>query len=281
LPGLDQEAIALTTSETSPEMLPWQALPEPAPMPRADHSGFAMLNGIRLYHAIFNASAGNPVLLLHGGMGNSDHWGNQVAMLMQRRRVIVVDSRGHGRSTSGGGEPLSYRLMAADIVGLLAHLAIDRVAIVGWSDGGIIGLEMAIAHRGRVSRLWAEGASSNPAALKEPHDVPILRAMAERAAADYARLSPTPEALAEFKREIRAMWSSEPDFQPEDLASIAAPTAIVAGEHDELVKRENTEEMARLIPGARLIILPGVSHFGLWQDPAGYNAALAGFLDRT
>jgi pimeloyl-ACP methyl ester carboxylesterase len=77
------------------------------------------------------------------------------------------------------------------------------------------------------------------------------------------------------------MWSSQPDFEPEALASIAVPTAIVAGEHDELVKRENTEDIARLIPGARLVILPGVSHFGLWQDPAGYNAALLSFLDGT
>ncbi len=75
------------------------------------------------------------------------------------------------------------------------------------------------------------------------------------------------------------MWKAEPNFTPAELAAIAAPTAIVASEYDEMVRRENSEEMARLIPGARLIILPGVSHFALWQDPSGYNAALTDFLD--
>jgi pimeloyl-ACP methyl ester carboxylesterase len=74
------------------------------------------------------------------------------------------------------------------------------------------------------------------------------------------------------------MWSAEPNFTADDLGRIAVPTAIVAGEHDELVRRDNTEEMARLIPGGRLVILPEVSHFGLWQDAAGYNAALLEFL---
>jgi len=267
-------------AEPAGEGPPWQSLPEPAPMPRPDRSGHAPVNGIGIYYAIFNASRGDPVLLLHGGLGNADHWGNQVPALMARRTVIVADSRGHGRSTRGR-ELISYRQMASDVVALLTHLAIDTVAIAGWSDGGIVGLEIAISYPQRLSRLWAEGANSNPGALKDPHGIPTLRAMAKRASNEYACLSPTPDAFPEFKHEIVAMWSSQPDFKPEALASIAVPTAIVAGEHDELVKRENTEEIARLIPGARLVILPGVSHFGLWQDPAGYNAALLSFLDGT
>jgi len=258
----------------------WQSLPEPDPMPKPDRSGHAPVNGIGMYYAIFNASGGDPVLLLHGGMGNADHWGNQVPALAARRTLIVADSRGHGRSTRDR-EPISYRLMASDVAALLTHLAIDKVALAGWSDGGIIGLEIAISRPQRLSRLWAEGANSNPGGLKDPHGIPTLRAMARRASVEYARLSPAPDAFSDFKHEIRAMWSSQPDFKPADLAGIAVPTAIVAGEHDELVKRENTEEVARLIPGARLVILPGVSHFGLWQDPVGYNAALLSFLDGT
>jgi pimeloyl-ACP methyl ester carboxylesterase len=249
-------------------------------MPRPDRSGLAPVNGIGLYYAVFNANAGAPVLLLHGGMGNADNWGNQVGVLGERRTVIVVDSRGHGRSARGD-QSLGYSLMASDAAALLAYLRIDKVAIAGWSDGGIIGLEMAITYRDRVSRLWADGANSNPGALKQPHDASILRDETRRAAAEYARLSPTPQAFGELKREVRAMWSREPNFAPGDLAAIDVPTAIVAGEHDELISRENTEEMARLIPGARLIILPAVSHFGLWQDQAGYNAALLDFLDEA
>jgi len=270
----------VTMLEKSPAVRPWQSLPEPDPMPAPDRSGHAPVNDIRLYYAIFNTDAGSPVLLLHGGMGNSDHWGNQVAVLMRQRTVIVVDSRGHGRSTRGE-ETLGYGLMASDSVALLSYLGIDRVAVAGWSDGAIVGLAMAMSHRDRLSRLWAEGANSNPAALRYPDDNTILRAETKRAAAEYALLSPTSDRFDVLKREVRAMWSREPNFTPGELAAITAPTAIAAGEHDELISRANTEEMARLIPGARLVILPTVSHFGLWQDPAGYNAALLGFLDAT
>lgn len=258
----------------------WQTLPEPARMPEPDVAGRAPVNGISLYYAIFNRSAGDPVLLLHGGMGNGEHWGNQVPVLMKRHKLIVVDSRGQGRSTRTP-EPLGYRLMAADALALLDHLGIDRAAIVGWSDGAITGLQLAITHPARLSRLWAEGANSNPAALMHPRGVATLRAMAERASRDYARLSSTPEDAAVVREGILAMWSTEPDFTAGDLAKVSVPAAIVAGEHDELVRREDTEEMARLIPGARLVILPDVSHFGLWQDAGGYNAALVNFLDET
>ncbi len=256
---------------------PWLTLPAPAPLPKPDKGGHARVNGIDLYHAIFAAGRGDPVLLLHGGMGSADDWGNQVPALSGRHTVIAMDSRGHGRSTRGD-QPIGYRLMAADVVGLLDHLAIDRVAIAGWSDGGIIGLELAMSHPQRLTRLWAEGANSTPSGLKDPRGTATAEAAGRRAALDYARLSPTPERFQEFRREILAMWASQPDFKPGDLAGIATPTAIVAGEHDEFVKRENMVEMARLIPGARLIVLANASHFGLWQNPAAYNEALARFL---
>src|SRR4051794_11474458 len=157
----------------------WQTLPEPASLPKPDQTGWAPINGIRMYYAIFNSAGRDPVLLLHGGMGNADHWGNQVPALMRRYKGIVAGSRGQGRSTRTS-ERLSYRLMAADIVALLDYLDVGKVAIAGWSDGAIIGLEIAIAHPGRLSGLWAEGANSNPDALMHPHGVATLRAMAER-----------------------------------------------------------------------------------------------------
>jgi pimeloyl-ACP methyl ester carboxylesterase len=143
-------------------------------MPKSDRAGHAQVNGIDLYFAIFNDAGSDPVLLLHGGMGNADDWGNQVPALMERQTVIVADSRGHGRSTHGNA-PISYRLMASDVVALLTYLAVDKVAIAGSSDGGIIGLEIAISYPQRLSRLWAEGANSNPGALKDPHGIATLR----------------------------------------------------------------------------------------------------------
>ena len=260
------------------ELPRWQTLPQPSSMPRPDEEGYAPVNGIRMYYAVFNAGGADPVILLHGGMGTAENWGNQIPALIGRHRVIVTDGRGHGRSTRTSAA-FSYRLMASDVIALLDQLGVARVAVVGWSDGGIVALQIAISAPERVSRLWVDGANSNPAGFKDPGDLPILKIAGERALRDYKRLSQTPTDFLQFRQEILAMWKTEPNFTPAELARIAAPTAIVAPEHDEIVRRENSEEMARLIPGARLIVLPGVSHFALLQDPSGYNTALTDFLD--
>src|SRR5204863_8310683 len=89
----------------------WQALPEPTSLPEPDQTGRAPVNGIEMHYAVFNSTGGDPVLLLHGGLGSADNWGNQVPALMRRHKVIVADSRGQGRSTRTS-ERLSYRLMA-------------------------------------------------------------------------------------------------------------------------------------------------------------------------
>src|SRR5262249_29475756 len=109
----------------------WQQLPEPKPLPDPASSGYAWINGIQLYFETFGE--GDPVLLLHGALGNADYWGNQVPALAKKYRVIVIDARGHGRSTRDG-KLFSYRLFAADVIALLDLLKIDKVSIIGWSD---------------------------------------------------------------------------------------------------------------------------------------------------
>lgn len=92
----------------------WKMLPEVPAMPKADKSGIAAVNNISLYYGIFNLKGKEPVLLLHGGFVSSDVWGFEVPLLMKTHQVIVLDSRGHGRSTMGD-QPLSYELMANDV----------------------------------------------------------------------------------------------------------------------------------------------------------------------
>lgn len=134
----------------------WQTLPEPAPMPKADESGYAPVNGIQMYYAVYGK--GDPVLLIHGGLGHADIWSSQVAELARTHKVIVADSRGHGRSTRTE-EPFGYDLMASDYVALLDHLKIGKTALVGWSDGGIIGIDLAMNHPDRLTRVFAQAAN--------------------------------------------------------------------------------------------------------------------------
>jgi pimeloyl-ACP methyl ester carboxylesterase len=257
----------------------WKTLPPPAALPMAAESGLAPVDDIQMWYAVFNKGGGNPVLLIHGGTSNAETWGNQVPVLARNHEVILGESRGHGRSTRSN-KPYSYQLMADDYIGLLDYLKVDKVALVGWSDGGIIGLDIAMRHRERLSKLWAYGANTNVAGLKEGFDKnPVFSKAIELQGKQYQRLSPTPNGFDDFVAAISQMWNTQPDYKPEQLATIKTPTMIVDGEYDEGIKREHTEEIAHQIPGAKLLILPGVSHFGHWQNPALYNKELTAFLD--
>jgi pimeloyl-ACP methyl ester carboxylesterase len=102
-----------------------------------------------IYHAIYGE--GPLVTLLHGGLANADYWGLQVSALMVHHTVVVMDSRGHGRSTRDA-RPFSYDLMADDVVALMDALGLPKANIVGWSDGGTIGFDLAMRYPSRVGR---------------------------------------------------------------------------------------------------------------------------------
>jgi len=258
---------------------PWKTVPDPPALPQADESGLALVNDIKMHYEIYNAAGEDPVILLHGGLGSTLNWGFQVPALMKNHKVIAADSRGHGRSTRSA-QPFGYRLMASDVLALMDFLKIDKVSIVGWSDGGIIGIDIAINNPERLEKLFAHGANYNVSGVKPTVETdPVFGVAVQKAAENYARLSPTPNEFETFVKEISAMWFSQPDYKPEELGKITAPTVIADGQYEEAIKPEHTAELAKLIPGAKLVILPNVSHMGLWQDPEAFNQAVTGFLD--
>jgi len=255
----------------------WAQLPPTPDLPKPERSGFAAVNGIRLWYAVFGA--GSPVILVHGGMGNSNYWGLQIPALARRFQVIVLDSRGHGRSTRNN-ETITYHLMATDVVALMDALHVPKAALVGWSDGAIIGLDIAIHHPDRLTKLFAFAANSDSSALKDVDKDPLFNAYFSRTEEEYKKLSPTPTELKVFLEELDKMWTTEPHFSDDQLRSIKVPTWIVDGDRDEVIKREDTDHMAALIPGAGELILPEVSHFALLQDPGQFNDVLLRFLSR-
>ncbi|MCX7305380.1 MAG: alpha/beta hydrolase [Hyphomicrobiales bacterium] len=255
----------------------WETLPEPAPMPAAAETGYAKVNGIEMYYATFGA--GDPVLLIHGGLGHADIWASQVAELSKTHKVIVADSRGHGRSTRDA-QPFGYDLMASDYLALLDYLKVDKTALVGWSDGGIIGIDIALNHPERLTKLYAQAANVTTDGVDPGVETnKTFGAYIERSGKDYARMSKTPGEYDAFLEQISHMWASQPNWTKEQLATITTPIAIVAGDHDEAIKREHTEYMASAIPGAKLIILPNASHFAMLQAPDEYTKSVTDFID--
>jgi pimeloyl-ACP methyl ester carboxylesterase len=254
---------------------PWLLLPPTPALPKPDASGIAPVNGVHLWYAEFGHGA--PVIMVHGGLANSEYWGLQVAVLAAHYHVIVLDSRGHGRSTRTD-TPIGYDLMSSDVLALMDYLHVRRAALIGWSDGAIIGLDIAIHHPDRLTRLFAFAANSDPSGVKDVSKSPVFSSYLQRSAREYARLSPAPDQFKTFLANIEHMWATEPHFTDAQLSHIEVPTWIVDGDHDEAIKRANTDHMAALIPGCGELILPGVSHFAFLQDPVMFNQSLLHFL---
>ncbi|MBY5565706.1 alpha/beta hydrolase [Rhizobium leguminosarum] len=250
----------------------WAELPAFPSMPVAKTSGMAEVNDIKMYYAEYGE--GDPILFIHGGLGNAEVWGHQVAGFAKDHRVIVADSRGHGRSTRSQ-QPFGYDLMTSDYVALLDYLKIDKVTLVGWSDGGIIGIDMAMKHPEKLTRVIAQAANVTTDGVKaDVMDNKTFNDYINVAGEQYRKLSPTPNEYDAFVKQISEMWATQPAWTAADLGKIAVPVTLAIGDHDEAVKLDHTEMMAKEIPGAKLVILKDASHFAMLQDPTGYDAMI-------
>jgi pimeloyl-ACP methyl ester carboxylesterase len=237
----------------------------------------ATINGIDLYYEVYGE--GTPVLLLHGGLSNGDHWVGVIPHLVKvGYQVIVMDSRGHGRS-SFDDTPISYALMASDVLGLMDHLGLERADIVGWSDGAIIGLELAMHHPERLTKVVAYGANFDPSGVRlDVGQNAYFNAVIAREAEEYQALSPHPERWEAFLANISTMWATAPKYTEEQLQAITTPVLILDGAKEEYVDLNQTKLMALLIPGATLVIMPDTGHFALFEQPEEFARIVVDFL---
>ncbi|HMB25739.1 MAG TPA: alpha/beta hydrolase [Anaerolineales bacterium] len=249
------------------------------PLPATDNQGYIENAGARIWYAAHGA--GSPVILLHGGLGNSGNWGYQVPTLVKNSyRVIVIDSRGHGRSTRDS-QPYSYELMASDVSAVMDRLNLEKAALVGWSDGACTSLVLADKAPERVAGVFFFACNMDPSGTKEFEFTPVIGRCLSRHKKDYAELSATPDQFDEFAEAVGLMQRTQPNYSTKELAGISVPVAIVQSEHDEFIKREHAEYLARNIPNAEFVHLPGVSHFAPLQRPGQFNAAMLAYLDKV
>jgi pimeloyl-ACP methyl ester carboxylesterase len=250
---------------------------DPAPLPPPDDQGYVAFEGARIWCGAYGS--GPPVILLHGALGNGDDWANQVpALVGAGHSVFLIDNRGRGRS-SPGNVPLSYELMAAEVLTVMDTLDIERASVVGWSDGAILSLIGALHYPDRIERAFAyAGNMDMSGARSEPLKTLAMDQSFGRAMDDYGRLSETPDQFRTMVSVMDGLMHSQPNYRAEDMARISRPVAIVQGEFDEFIKPEHAAYLARTIPDAKLVTLPGVSHFAPWQDADTFNAELLAFL---
>lgn len=246
-------------------------------LPATTAAGWIEHDGARLWYA--TCGSGSPVILLHGGLGHSGNWGYQVPTLLAAGyRPILIDTRGHGRSTRDG-RPYHYELLATDVLAVLDALGLARAAFVGWSDGACIALILAMRAPERVAGVFFFGCNMDPSGTNVlVTDNPLIDRCFARHAADYARLSATPDDFRPFVEAVSLMMATEPNYSARELAGIRVPVTIAQSERDEFIRREHAEYLARTIPGAALVILPDVTHFAPLQRPDLFNAAVLAFL---
>ena len=250
-----------------------------APLPVTEDQGYVEHDGARIWYATYGS--GQPVILLHGGLGHSGNWGYQVpALVSNGYRAVLIDSRGHGRSNRDS-QPYSYELMASDLIAVMDALGIEKATLVGWSDGACTALILADQDPARVAGVFYFACNMDPSGTKEIEFGPTLNRCFSRHVKDYQQLSSTPHQFDEFSEAVGLMQRTQPNYSPEDLARIRVPVAIVHSEHDEFIKREHAEYLARSIPNAEFIYLPGVSHFAPLQRPELFNRAMLAFLSRV
>lgn len=241
-----------------------------------DDKGYVEHDGAQLWYATYGV--GTPVILLHGGLGHSGNWGYQVPCLIRGSyRVVLMDSRGHGRSTRDT-RSFSYELMASDVLAVMDALDIEKASLVGWSDGACTALVLAATVPQRIASVFFFACNMDPSSVTQIEASPTLQRCFSRHAKDYAKLSRTPERFKNLVTDLTLMQRTQPNFSADDLAKISVPVIVVQGEHDEFIKREHAEYLVHCIPKATFLLLDGVSHFAPLQKPSQFCASILRFL---
>lgn len=247
--------------------------------PAAAAGAFVDADGVHTYYEV--AGEGEPLILLHGGFATIETWRGQAGAFAERFRVYLPERRGHGRTPDVEG-PMSFGLMAADTVAFMDALDIGPAHLVGWSDGGYVAMELALARPDLVRRLVLIGTAANAdgytaeTRADNAHLTPDSLPPSIRAA--YDRLSPDgPEHFPVVFDKLAAVWRTEPAHRLADLARLTMPTLLLLGDRDVLTV-EHAAAMREAIPRAELAVIPGATHGLLFEKPDLADRLILDFL---
>ncbi|WP_264565055.1 alpha/beta fold hydrolase [Flavobacterium sp. N3904] len=217
--------------------------------PKAGH--YAKINGFNMYYETYGE--GEPLLIIHGNGGSINNFIYQIPYFAKHYKVIVADSRAQGKSIDTG-DSLSYEMMADDLNALLDSLHINSCDVIGWSDGGINGLLLAIRHPEKVKKLAITGANLWPDASAV--DSKVIDYVVKQQDS-LSKLSPTAE--TKHAKKLMNLLINEPHISLEQLNTIKCPTLVIGGDHDVILPI-HTLLIAQSIPKSYLWIIPNSGH---------------------
>ena len=219
---------------------------------------FLTTRGFKMYFEIYGS--GKPLLIIHGNGGSIKDFTRQIPYFSKEYKVILADSRAQGKSIDAG-DSLDYNMMSDDLNALLDHLHLDSCFVIGWSDGGINGLLLAIRHPDKVKKLAVTGANLWPdSSAVEPSLFKWLGKLVD----SLKGVTKTPELKNQYK--LLEMMTREPNITLEQLHSIKCPTLVIGGDHDALLPK-HTLIIAENIPQSYLWIIPNSGH----ATPVNYS----------
>ncbi|WP_020599386.1 alpha/beta fold hydrolase [Spirosoma panaciterrae] len=230
---------------------------------------YASIRGFRMYYEIYGA--GKPLLLIHGNGGSIDNFRNQIPYFAKSYKVIAVDSRAQGKSADPS-DSLTYEMMADDLNALLNTLHLDSCYVIGWSDGGIDGLLLAMRHPEKVKKLAITGANLWPDTTAIEPD---LFHWIVSANDSLARVTQTPAVKAQKK--LLNLMVLHPHISTTDLKQVKCPTLVIGGDNDVILPT-HTLVIARAIPKAYLWILPNSGHSTLIRYKDLFNRTVGDFF---
>jgi len=229
---------------------------------RNDAAGkFYTIRGFKMYCEIYGE--GQPLLIIHGNGGSINNFARNIPYFSAKYKVIIADSRSQGRSADRG-DSLTYEMMADDLAALLDQLKVDSAFVIGWSDGGINGLLLAMRHPEKVKKLAVTGANLRP------DTTAVYQEVWDMVRPEYAALSKKPvnerDSLARNNFKLLRLLCDQPHIAPASLHAIQCPTLVIGGDHD-VIKPVHTLEIADNIPHSYLWILPNSGH----STPVAYS----------
>lgn len=239
---------------------------------------YADVNGV---HTYYEASGdGEPVVLLHGGFGGTHLFGALVPAFAEHYRVFVVEQRGRGRTADVDG-PISYQVLADDMVGFIEQVLGEPSHLVGFSDGGIVGLLVAMQHADLLKRLVTVGANFHREGLigaelwtaASPDDKDWTGPRQR-----YAEVSPDgPDHFPIVFAKLQRMWREEPTLSEDEVTRISIPVLVVAGD-DDVIRHQHTVALYEALPHGQLAVIPGASHAVFMEKPSLLTRIVLDFL---
>lgn len=225
---------------------------------------FKKINGIDIYYEVYGT--GKPLIFLHGNGGSIRSASAKIEYFKKYFKVIAIDSRGHGKSIDTTTKQLTYLQMANDIKVLLDTLNIDSAFVSGQSDGGILGLLLAINYPNKISKLATYGANIFPGKKAVFDEIDNMVMDTLKVTKDFNT------------KRLYSLLAYQPNITTNDLKKIKCPTLIMSGDRD-VIRLEHSIKIFNNIKNSNFFVMPGATHFGSYEKPELFDLILLDFLN--